>query len=107
MQMGEASEHRPGDYGRWESSLWSPWHQGSHFGGSLSPTGAGGTGGRRRRRRMDRALDVREREKEGGDEVGGRGREERVMVSFPHMRHRLTPPHPSPKKKKKGGGISL
>lgn len=56
---------------------------------------------------MDRALDVREREKEGGDEVGGRGREERVMVSFPHMRHRLTPPHPSPKKKKKGGGISL
>lgn len=33
MQMGEASEHRPGDYGRWESSLWSPWHRGSHFGG--------------------------------------------------------------------------
>lgn len=47
MQMWEASEHRPGDYGRWESSLWSPWHQGSHFGGSLSPTGAveGGGGG--------------------------------------------------------------
>lgn len=53
---------------------------------------------------MDRALDVREREKEGGDEVGGRGREERVMVSFPHMRHRLTPPPtPHPKKKKKKG----
>jgi len=31
------------------------------------------------------------REKEGGDEGGGKGREERVMVSFPHMRHRLTP----------------
>lgn len=30
-------------------------------------------------------------EKEGGDEGGGKGREERVMVSFLHMRHRLTP----------------
>lgn len=45
MQMGEASEHRPGDYGRWESSLWSPWHQGSHFGGWLSPIGEWREGG--------------------------------------------------------------
>lgn len=61
MQMGEASEHRPGDYGRWESSLWSPWHQGSHFGHS-SPTGAGEEG-----RRMDRVVEGRERrrKKEG------------------------------------------
>lgn len=63
MQMGEASEHRPGDYGRWESSLWSPWHRGSHFGRSSSPAGAGEEG-----RRMDRVAEERERrrrEKEG------------------------------------------
>lgn len=88
MQMGEASEHRPGDYGRWESSLWSPWHQGSHFGGSLSPTGAGEEG-----RRMDRVWRMGEKE-----EGGGKGREERVMVSFPHMRQCLTPNSYPPKK---------
>lgn len=83
MQMGEASEHRPGDYGRWESSLWSPWHRGSHFGGLVVVELGEGGGG-----------------VEGGvveDEGGGEGREERVMVSFPHMRHRLTPTH-HPKK---------
>lgn len=90
MQMGEASEHRPGDYGRWESSLWSPWHQGRHFGGSLSPTGAGERGGRGGVGWIEWWMG----EKEGG---GGKGREERVMVSFPHMRHRLTPT-PYPKK---------
>lgn len=55
MQMEEASEHRPGDYGRWESSLWSPWHQGSHFfffwleegGGLLGAGRASGRGGGR------------------------------------------------------------
>lgn len=102
MQMGEASEHRPGDYGRWESSLWSPWHQGSHFGGLLSPTGAGGGGRRRRSRAMDRVVDgVGERKEEMKEEE--KGREERVMVSFPHMRHRLTPTPFTPKR----GGISL
>ena len=35
MQMEEASEHRPGDYGRWESSLWSPWHRRQTFWASL------------------------------------------------------------------------
>lgn len=77
MQMGEASEHRPGDYGRWESSLWSPWHPGSHFGGLVAD--------------------------EGG---GGEGREERVMVSFPHMRRRLTPPPPIAPKKGRNKSIS-
>ena len=24
MQMGEASTHRPGDYGRWERAVWGP-----------------------------------------------------------------------------------
>lgn len=95
MQMGEASEHRPGDYGRWESSLWSPWHQGSHFGGSLSPTEEEGEGGVWIERWTGR-------EKERGNEGGGEGRRERVMVSFPHMRHHLTPTlYP------KRGGISL
>lgn len=35
---------------------------------------------------MDRVVD-------GGKQEGGEGREERVTVSFPHMRHRLTPTH--------------
>lgn len=43
-----------------------------------------------RRRRMDRVV-VDWGEKEGGDEGGGKGRVKRVMVSFLHMRHRLTP----------------
>lgn len=89
MQMGEASEHRPGDYGRWESSLWSPWHQGSHFGRSLSPPGAGDEG-----RRMDGWIEWWKGEKEGG----GKRREEHVMVSFPHMRRCLTPTSHPPKK---------
>lgn len=92
MQMGEASEHRPGDYGRWESSLWSPWHQGSHFGGSLSPTGAGEGGGGGGVGWIEWWMGEK-----GGGGGGGKGREECVMVSFPHMRHRLTP-HPLPKK---------
>lgn len=99
MQMGEASEHRPGDYGRWESSLWSPWHQGSHFfifflgwrrrgglGGLVGGLEAGGRCG------GEGSLSPSGEEEE--EEEGG---EEHVMVSFPHMRQRLTrrPPPPS------------
>lgn len=51
---------------------------------------------------MDRVVDrVGERKEEMKEEE--KGREERVMVSFPHMRHRLTPTPFTPKR----GGISL
>lgn len=88
MQMGEASEHRPGDYGRWESSLWSPWHQGSHFGRSLSPTGAGEEG-----RRMDRVVEGREGRRRK------RKTEERACHAIIPSHALLLYPHLSPDKK--------
>lgn len=54
------------------------------LGGSLFPAGAEGGWGR-----VGRLVE----EREGGDE-GGEGREERVMVSFPHMRPHPTLTHP-------------
>lgn len=54
---------------------------------------------------MDRVVDgVGERKEEMKEE--GKGREERVMVSFPHMRRRLTPPHPLYSKKGRNKSIS-
>lgn len=88
MQMGEASEHRPGDYGRWESSLWSPWHEGSHFGRSLSPTGAAGEEGRR----MDRVVEGRERRSR-------RKKEGRACHGIIPSHAPLSYPHLSPTKK--------
>lgn len=107
MQMEEASEHRPGDYGRWESSLWSPWHQGSHFFFFLARGGGGDFWGLvgRLGEEAGGSLSPSEEEEDGE----GRKREGRAC-------HGIIPSHaPAPyappttpfqiKKKKQRGGI--
>lgn len=109
MQMGEASEHRPGDYGRWESSLWSPWHQGSHFFSFLVRGGGGGrlggwVGGLEEETGRgdggDRCLLV-ERKRRGREEEGGKSMSwyhSLTCASDLRAAH-----HPLPNKKKNKG----